>query len=369
MIIRNYLVKDMYEAMVKIKQDLGSNAVIVSKRSVKQKGFWGFAKKQLIEVTAATESLEEQDREIRKKEEEEKEKRVAHDGAVEGMHKEMKELRNIVMELVEKEKSVAAIPKKHDMRNEIYDTMIEMDFNKLVIDDFDEYCASKGIADEDVNRIVLYEFLKEKFNKKVKIDLPRGRTMVFVGPTGVGKTTTIAKIASSESLINQKNVGLITIDTYRIGAVEQLKIYANILDIPLEVVATHEEMKEAMVRLDDCDLILVDSTGRSHRNDRQLIETKKYLDDIEDKNIYLVASMTTKNTDFVKIVKSYESMEYDHFIFTKMDETQSYGNIMNATYYSDKPISYISMGQVVPDDLKIATKDILFKYAWGELKV
>jgi len=369
MIIRNYLVNDMYEAMVKIKQDLGSNAVIVSKRSVRQKGFWGFMKKHLIEVTAATESPENLEKETRRKSDEEEEKRLLSCKAEEGIHKEMNELRSMVMKLVEKEKSDVSLKSSPKIRNDLYDTMIEMDFNKKVIDDFSEFCRGKNVADEDVNRIILYEFLKDRLNAKVKTDLPRGRTMVFVGPTGVGKTTTIAKIASSESLINQKKVGLITIDTYRIGAVEQLKIYANILDIPLEVVATHEEMKEAMKRLDECDLILVDSTGRSHKNDRQLVEMKKYIDDIKDKNIFLVASMTTKNTDFVKIVKNYDCMEYDHFIFTKLDETQSYGNIINASYYSDKPVSYISMGQVVPDDLKIATKDLLFKYAWGELKV
>ncbi|SRR6056297_23356 len=369
MIIRNYLVGDMYEAMVKIKQDLGSDAVIVSKRSVRQKGFWGFMKKRLIEVTAATESLEKIEGGKKVPSGKAETKKPIDDSAEKGLYKEMNELRGIVMDFIEKEKKGVSSKSSLKFGNELYDTMIEMDFNKKVIDDFGEYCMSKNIAEEDANRIILYEFLKDRLNAKVKTDLPRGRTMVFVGPTGVGKTTTIAKIASSESLINQKKVGLITIDTYRIGAVEQLKIYANILDIPLEVVVTHEEMKEAMEKLDDCDLILVDSTGRSHKNDRQLVEMKKYLDGIKDKNIFLVASITTKNTDFVKIVKNYDCMEYDHFIFTKLDETQSYGNIINASYYSDKPVSYISMGQVVPDDLKIATKDLLFKYAWGELKV
>ena len=369
MMIRNYLVNDMYEAMVKIKQDLGSDAVIVSKRSVRQKGFWGFIKKKLIEVTAATESPGKHGAATGGKGETAETKKSSDSKDDKDLHKEMNELRGIVMDFIEKGKKDVPRKSRSHVGNDLYDTMIEMDFNKKVIEDFSEYCMSKSIADEDVNRIILYEFLKDRFNSKVKTDLPRGRTMVFVGPTGVGKTTTIAKIASSESLINQKKVGLITIDTYRIGAVEQLKIYANILDIPLEVVVTREEMKEAMERLDDCDLILVDSTGRSHKNDRQLVEMKKYLDDIEDKNIFLVASMTTKNTDFVKIVKNYDCMEYDHFIFTKLDETQSYGNIINASYYSEKPVSYISMGQVVPDDLKVATKDLLFKYAWGELKV
>ncbi|PLX33119.1 MAG: flagellar biosynthesis protein FlhF [Clostridiales bacterium] len=369
MIIRNYLVNDMYEAMMKIKQDLGNNAVIVSKRNVRQKGFFGFFRRRLIEVTAATESLEIQGKGIRKRTDESEETKIAAEKMTQGIRDEVRELREIVKGLAEKPEREVRQKQVTDANKDLHDMLIEMDFNKKVIDDFDTYCSVKKIDREDVNRIVLYEFLKDRFNEKVKVDLPRGRTMVFVGPTGVGKTTTIAKIASSESLIHQKKVGLITIDTYRIGAVEQLRIYANILDIPIEVVANHEEMRRAMERLDDCDLILVDTTGRSHKNERQLDEMKKYLDDIEEKNVYCVASMTTKNSDFIRIVKSYECMDYDHFIFTKMDETQSYGNILNAFYFSEKPVSYISVGQVVPDDMKIATKELLFKYAWGESKI
>lgn len=367
MIIKNYLVDDMYEAMVSIKQDLGNSAIIISKRSVRQKGFFGLFKKRLIEVTAATESLETGDRGIQKKALPEKEKPDSpKDGA--NIHKEVQDLREMVMELVGKVKTEAPKAKTAGERNALYNMLVDMDFNRLVIEDFDSYCEMKKVSPEDVNRIVLYEFLKERFNEKLRVDLPRGRVMAFVGPTGVGKTTTIAKIASSESLIHQKRVGLITIDTYRIGAVEQLKIYANILDIPFEVVVSQEEMKEALKRLDDCDLILIDSTGRSHKNTQQLSEMKSYIDVVDNKNTYLVLSMTTKNSDFVKTIKNYECMEYDNLILTKLDETQSYGNIVNAIYYSDKPITYVSTGQIVPDDLEKASKDLLFKYAWGELQ-
>ncbi|MBK5251288.1 MAG: flagellar biosynthesis protein FlhF [Peptostreptococcaceae bacterium] len=366
MIVKKYLVDDMYDAMVKIKQDLGSNAIIVSKRSVRQKGFFWFLKKRVLEVTAATETEEMKERGIQKKTPVvEKEPEPEKDS--ENMCKEVHELRDIVMELVGKVQTPKT--KAFGGKNALYDMLVDMDFNRIVIDDFDTYCEVKKVSPEDVNRIILYEFLKERFNDKLKVDVPKSRVMIFVGPTGVGKTTTIAKIASSESLIHQKKVGLITIDTYRIGAVEQLKIYANILDIPLEVVVSKEELQEAFERLDDCDLILIDSTGRSHKNTQQLDKMKSYIDVVDDKKTYLVVSMTTKNTDFVKIIKNYECMDYDHLILTKLDETQSYGNIVNAFYCSDKPITYISTGQVVPDDLEKASKDLLFKYAWGELQV
>lgn len=369
MIIKNYLVNDMYEAMVKIKQDLGNNAIIVSKRSVRQKGLFGFFRKRLIEVTAATEDGGADARSASKKEPPEEKKTMSAPAPEnDALQKQFEELRGMVMELAGKVGPDAKPASEGGGRNALYDMLVEMDFNRAVIEDFDAYCREKQVAPEDVNRIVLYEFMKQRFNEKLKVDLPRGRVMAFVGPTGVGKTTTIAKIASSESLIHQKRVGLITIDTYRIGAVEQLKIYANILDIPLEVVVSRAEMAEALQKLEDCDLILVDSTGRSHKNTQQLGEMKGFLDVIPDKNTYLVVSMTTKNSDFIKTIKSYESMEYDHLVLTKLDETQSYGNIVNAFYHSDKPITYISTGQVVPDDLEKASKDILFKYAWGELQ-
>ena len=220
-----------------------------------------------------------------------------------------------------------------------------------------------------MSKMTLYEFVKDKVTEKIfecnENDL--GRIRMFIGPTGVGKTTSIAKLASRECLNNHRSVGLITVDTYRIGAIEQLKIYANILDIPIKVVFSATEIGDAIREFDDKDLIFIDSTGRSQKNIGQLIELEEYIKDFKDVHKYLVLSMTTKNTDFVKIIRSYKKIGFNSLLLTKFDETYSFGNILNTTYVTDRPISYISTGQNVPDDIEAASKDKIFKYIWGEI--
>jgi flagellar biosynthesis protein FlhF len=359
MIIKNYYVADMYEAMIKIKEELGNDAVIINKRRVAQKGFLGFIKPKMIEVTAAVEVKQEPviEKNITNQKIEQEEY----------LRSEINEIKEVVKQLIESNDS--SVNKIVDQNDDIYDLFSEMDLSKVIIEDFESYCDQNNINKNEINKIVLYEFLMNRFNNKLNVRTPDSRILALIGPTGVGKTTTIAKIASREFLVNHRNVGLITIDTYRIGAVEQLKIYANILDIPVEVVSDKDDMKTALDNLSDCDLILIDTTGSSYKNAEQIEELKQYLGEVEEKEVSLVISMTSKNTDVIQMLNNYQRVGFDNLILTKFDETLSYGSILNAFYLCDKPISYISMGQVVPDDLENATRDVLFKYIWGEIKV
>jgi flagellar biosynthesis protein FlhF len=190
--------------------------------------------------------------------------------------------------------------------------------------------------------------------------------VALVGPTGVGKTTTIAKIAAIEALSTKKKVGLVTIDTYRIGAVEQLKIYADILGLPFEVINSTDDIERCFDNLKDCDSIFVDTTGRSIKNIMQLSELKLYLDRIKPDTTYLVVSMTTKYHDLLQILKGFGTMDYNRLILTKLDETTTYGSILNVAYNTKAPISYMTTGQNVPDDLKEAAKDMLLELVIGE---
>lgn len=355
--IKNYYVTDMYEAMVKIKEELGNDAVIISKRKVSRKGIFGVLKPKMLEVTAAVIKQELDGEKLISKQE------IEHDDS---LRNEIREIRETVKSLVKTEK--LSTNKINEQNDDIYEVFSKMDLNKKIVEDFKSYCKQNNMIKKDINKIVLYEFLINRFNNKLNVKISNFRIIVLIGPTGVGKTTTIAKIASRESLVNHRNVGIITIDTYRIGAVEQLKIYANILDIPVEVVADKNNIEIALNNLKDCDLILVDTTGSSYKNLEQMNELKLYLDEIKEKEISLVISMTSKNTDFTQILKNYQYVNFDNLILTKFDETTSYGNILNAFYLVDKPISYISVGQVVPDDLENATRDILFKYILGEIR-
>jgi len=177
---------------------------------------------------------------------------------------------------------------------------------------------------------------------------------IFIGPTGVGKTTTLAKIAADFTLNKQKKVGLITADTYRIAAVEQLKTYAEILNLQVSVVYSPNEIKDAVERLSDNDLILIDTAGRSHKNKAHFNELKSLLSAVDADDTYLVMSCNTSRGAVKEILEYYAFIKKYKLLFTKLDESPVPGIILNARYMTGKPLSYTTAGQSVPDDLDVA---------------
>lgn len=192
------------------------------------------------------------------------------------------------------------------------------------------------------------------------------RIKVLVGPTGVGKTTTIAKLASMYTLYKGKKVGLITLDTYRIGAVEQLRTYAEILNIPFEVVISNNDVKGALEKMQNCDIVLVDTTGRSSKNFMQISEVKNLVKEFNPDSIHLVLSMATKDKDIKSIIENYSILNYQSIILTKVDETDTYGSIVNALYHSRVPLAYICTGQDVPDDIEVPSENKIYDFVLGD---
>ena len=180
------------------------------------------------------------------------------------------------------------------------------------------------------------------------------RIVFFIGPTGVGKTTTIAKVASSYSLNEKKKVALLTTDTYRIAATDQLRTYAGILAVPFRVIYEPEELTRAFEDFKDCDYIFVDSAGHSHKNEELLQKQKDFLEAAGEypTQIFLVLSATTKYKDLKKIADNYREISDYQLVFTKLDETGEYGNLYNMKCESGAPIAYITYGQNVPDDIE-----------------
>ncbi len=384
MVIKKYIVSNMNEALTMIRSELGKNAVIITQRKVRKEGVLGIFKPKLIEATAAVENSkivkntnldEKQDMEnsinsIKKLMEEKLSNKSIEDKKLnntidnnkvieninESNNKEVVKLRHEISDIKEILNKTLIKTEKIDYLHEL---LKELDIYEQFYDEFKE--KIKNINDKEEVR----NSLREIIDKEIIIDTEelKGK-IVLVGPTGVGKTTTIAKLAGKLALKEGKKVGLITVDTYRIGAVDQLKTYAEIMDIDFKVVLNNKEMVEAVQAMKDLDVILIDSTGRSSKNIMQIKELKNLIGKAEVDSTYLVISGTTKNKDLKNIIEGYKGLEYNKIIITKLDETTSYGNIYNLQKLSGKPIRYLTVGQNVPDDIIDAKKekvlDLLF---------
>lgn len=195
---------------------------------------------------------------------------------------------------------------------------------------------------------------------------PETRIVYVAGPTGVGKTTTIAKLAAEQLFRNNRKVGLITSDTYRIAAVEQLRTYATILNIPIEVVNSPKDFMRAMDNLAACDLILMDTAGRNFRNEMLVSELNSLFRPLDHSEMYLVLSLTSKYRDMKTIVDHFTKFKLDKVIFTKMDETKCYGPILNFVHDYDVKLSYVTNGQNVPEDIEILQEEALLNLILGE---
>ena len=210
-------------------------------------------------------------------------------------------------------------------------------------------------------KATLINYLNEhiKFSDGVKLNRHGVRIAALLGTTGVGKTTTLAKIAAKFVLEQKTNVALITADTYRISAVEQLKTYSDILELPLEIVYSPSELASALERHRDKELILIDTAGRSQHNEYQMRELEEFLRVNPRIEKHLVISATTKFTDARQIMNKFSKVEPDRIIFTKIDETGSLGIIINLLRDNKYSLSYLTTGQSVPDDIERASSEIL----------
>jgi flagellar biosynthesis protein FlhF len=193
-----------------------------------------------------------------------------------------------------------------------------------------------------------------------------GNVVALVGPTGVGKTTTLAKLAAHLTLQQRKRVALITADTYRIAAVDQLRTYSEIIGVPLSVVYEPDELEQALRAYADRDVILVDTAGRSPRNQAHMDELRAYLEVLQPDETYLVMSLTSGYRDAVTIVDHYLPMGFDRFLFTKWDETVAPGLIYSIVQKYRKPLSYVTTGQNVPDDIEVADPQSIIQAILGD---
>ena len=403
MIIKKFQAKTENDAVEAAKKELGSAVVIMNVRKVKRKGPFGFLLPQLTEVTVALEEESEQKvQSLRKntdtqngnavKAEKTAESRRVAEGELQGQKNFERQLENSMIEekldslhslleqqLKKPEEETEEAPEEEIKEDEM-SRFIKLVYNTMLDNEVDEKYANLIIDEMEKNNkpgtpfdhalADVYQKMILKFgNSQELTESQKGPKVVFfIGPTGVGKTTTIAKVASRFKVDYGKKVALLTADTYRIAAAEQLRTYANILDTPLTVIYSSEEMNAAIERVKDYDLVLVDTAGFSYKNEdqrkdmRNLIES---LDDKYEKDVYLVLSATTKYRDLMEIVDKYHEISDYKIIFTKLDETSSYGSLLNIRMYSGADVSYVTTGQNVPDDIEIFQSQKIVKQLLG----
>ena len=253
-----------------------------------------------------------------------------------------------------------------------YDTMTEQDVlpdvAKNILRSLEDIDDSNQVDVKSIIKTIygaIVDMLKDPELISTRNEAPQ--TIVFMGPTGVGKTTTIAKLSSILALKHGLKVGLITADTYRIAAVEQLKTYADILGLDIRVVYTPGEMHGHLSELSaKCDIILVDTAGRSHRDFEKMRELKEILKAVpsNSKN-YLVLSITTRYSDLCKTVSVFDGCAEFSLIFTKLDESETLGSLLNVCCLTGKKVAYVTFGQNVPDDLEAIKPDKIAKSLLG----
>lgn len=211
--------------------------------------------------------------------------------------------------------------------------------------------ASPSSIQERLRRLVLERVAT---TGPILVTTGQRRLVALVGPTGVGKTTTIAKLAANYRLREKKRVGLITVDTYRVAAVDQLRTYADIIDLPMEVVATPREMREAVARMTDLDLLLLDTAGRSPRDAVQIQELRSMIGEAQPDEVHLVLSSTAAAKSLTATAEKFAQVGATALLLTKLDEAMSLGHLLGLLRNCNLPVSYMTNGQNVPDDIAIA---------------
>ncbi len=397
MIIKKFTGKTKEEAVEAARKDMGSGVVVMNVKDVKRKGIAALFLPKQVEITAALEEHEEP-RPIRREQTRggaadsgEKDSRARGDRAAvptlggawgtqqensQSIEKKLDSLQTLLLSRFQQEEAArntqpAAEPQEDadEEKQEIseQERFVKLLYNTMLENEVDEKYANQ-IIDElekgkngnipfDYILSNVYQKLILKFGKAEGIKEAESgpRLVLFMGPTGVGKTTTIAKIASHFVMDEKKRLALLTADTYRIAAAEQLRTYANILEVPFRVVYTKEEAAAAVADFNDYDYIFVDTAGHSHQNEEQLNNMRELMDTLKQAGEYqtfLVLSATTKYRDLLKIASNYEEVSDYQMIFTKLDETSTLGNLLNLKLYTDAEIAYVTCGQNVPEDIE-----------------
>ncbi|MBU5211131.1 flagellar biosynthesis protein FlhF [Heyndrickxia oleronia] len=367
--VKKYVAQNMAEAMKQIRQDLGDEAVILNSKVTHTGGWLGLFKKKKLEVIAALDMERKPSKVFVKEKKREQHPQHPNQKSLESnnnLHEEINEIKRMVQDIT--------INQPIQMQNypepiQIFcEKLYSQDLNMNIIHSLgDELLKQWRSSQVDPSEQEISEWAKKHFTE-ILSQYDNGGSNVrkkyinLVGPTGVGKTTTLAKIAAGEVINNRKKIAFITTDTYRIAAIEQLKTYANLLNVPVEVVYKLEDFQKAVKKYEDYDHVFIDTAGRNYREMKYIEELQKLIDFKQDIETFLTLSMTMKERDIQGIIKNFEILSIDKFIFTKLDETSTYGTLVNIIVQNKKGVAYLTYGQDVPDDVEVGSSQAIIKH-------
>lgn len=425
--IKRYRGTDMQDALQKVKEDLGADAVILSTRQVRGgSGTFGLFGKPMLEVTAARDAdgadddggsslaaltnlgskkrlnsflrgksgaptaaegeflrqmiakgqaetqsllapLQDEIFELRgllQSASDDQRNGIRDETIIQQMRGEMSEIRTMLRQLNVQSAGLRDANYPENLvvlYQQLIFAGVEEKFARRLIEESQKNIPPAEIEDFSYAKIFLARMLMKiiKAGGELGVEPGRQKVVALVGPTGVGKTTSVAKLASEQLLKHHRQVALITVDTFRIAAVEQLKVYAKIMNVPITVVNSKPEMLQAVEQFSKADVVLIDTGGRSQRDDLQMSEIYKLFGDQEQMEILLTLSSTTKDSDLSEITRRFGEIPLSGTIFTKLDESTNFGSLFNHAIRFKLPFTYLTTGQKVPEDIEIATKERL----------
>ena len=364
--MKKYTAPSISEAMKLVRAELGEDAVIINSKVIVTKKLFGLIKHKNFEVLAGVDQVETRQTSPRlpdlqtntnQYQEVPEQLRLHIDETL------SKELKNEIADLKLMMKSM----QKHTIQSELPENFLPyIDFLKrqelseeLITAISDELFVHQKQKDTPLTREAMKEITKDVL-RKLLADLPMGglsyekKYINVFGPTGVGKTTTIAKMAARAVLEKKKKIGFITTDTYRIAAIEQLKTYANLLQAPVEIVYNANDYKKAIESFAHLDLVFIDTAGRNYKEAKYVDDLMQMINFDEEVESYLVLALTAKESDMEAIIQQFSEIPIGKYIFTKIDETNSIGTMYNLMIKYNKGLAYYTNGQEVPEDIEVA---------------
>ena len=375
MLVKRYHAKDMQQAMETVIKELGSDAVILNSRKVRQKGLRHLFKKPILEVMVAYDPTKvpiakklnntysgympkpmsgpgaQEFGTAEKREETANEVRLANlDHRIESLDQVLSDFLN-KFSFVKRDITYNFSPEVENLLGRLIENQVREELAHSIAKETDNILRKQqGTNAIEVMEHLILEYLGKP--EPVQTKKFKQKIILFIGPTGVGKTTSLVKLAANFSVKQKKKVGIINTDTYRIAAQEQLKTYADILDIPLHVIYQATEVTEAVESMLDREIIFIDTAGKKPGDEQHRADVKKIIELVEPEDILLCVSASTSFSCIKEIIDTYEFVDQFKLVVTKLDETKYRGMILNLSWYAQKSLAYVTTGQSVPDDIE-----------------